>query len=245
MPLVFLHGPPASGKLTVARELATLTGFRLFHNHLVVDVLTAVFEFGTAPFIRLREQLWGEVLREAVQQDRSVIFTFAPERTVSAAFMPRTMAVVHAAGGRVDFVALICPLEELERRFEKASRATFGKLRSRTLFHELRQTGTFDYPPLPDSGLSIDTSQCRPQEAALRTCAFFSLPRQSAEEGSALGETAHARCSTVSRSRPKQCFSPCFPGAEKGASRGANRGVFCAFSGLLTGSVLPPAKTRT
>jgi hypothetical protein len=28
--------------------LATLTGYRLFHNHLVVDALTAVFGFGSA-----------------------------------------------------------------------------------------------------------------------------------------------------------------------------------------------------
>ena len=41
MKLVVLHGPPAVGKLTVARELARLTGWRLFHNHLVVDALLA------------------------------------------------------------------------------------------------------------------------------------------------------------------------------------------------------------
>ena len=43
--LLFLHGPPASGKLTIARELKTLTGFQLFHNHLAVDLLESVFEF--------------------------------------------------------------------------------------------------------------------------------------------------------------------------------------------------------
>src|SRR3712207_8263459 len=32
--LLFLHGPPAVGKLTVARRVAELTGWRLFHNHL-------------------------------------------------------------------------------------------------------------------------------------------------------------------------------------------------------------------
>jgi len=42
MKLVFIYGPPASGKLTVARELATLTGYRLFHNHLIVDAVAAV-----------------------------------------------------------------------------------------------------------------------------------------------------------------------------------------------------------
>ena len=55
MNLVFIHGPAASGKLTVARELARLTGFGVFHNHLVVDSLTPVFEFGSEPFRRLRE----------------------------------------------------------------------------------------------------------------------------------------------------------------------------------------------
>ena len=43
--LVFLHGPPGSGKLTVGRELQSITGFRLFHNHLVVDLLESLFEF--------------------------------------------------------------------------------------------------------------------------------------------------------------------------------------------------------
>ena len=46
MKLVFLYGPPAVGKFTVAKELAALTGFKLFHNHLTVDVATSIFEHG-------------------------------------------------------------------------------------------------------------------------------------------------------------------------------------------------------
>src|ERR1700751_4193719 len=49
MRLLFLYGPAASGKLTIARELATLTGFALFHNHLVVDAVAAAFPFGSEP----------------------------------------------------------------------------------------------------------------------------------------------------------------------------------------------------
>jgi cytidylate kinase len=55
MDLVSIHGPVAAGKLTVARELSHLTGFRLFHNHLTVDAVAAVFDFGSEPFILLRE----------------------------------------------------------------------------------------------------------------------------------------------------------------------------------------------
>ena len=49
MKLIFLHGLPGVGKLTVARQLAALTGFKLFHNHLTVDLVTSVFEFGSEP----------------------------------------------------------------------------------------------------------------------------------------------------------------------------------------------------
>jgi replication-associated recombination protein RarA len=45
MKLLFLYGPPAVGKLTVAREVSALTGYRLFHNHLTVNLTLAVFDF--------------------------------------------------------------------------------------------------------------------------------------------------------------------------------------------------------
>ena len=51
--LVYLDGPPAAGKLTVATALAERTGYRLFHNHLTVDALAPVFGFGTPAFERL------------------------------------------------------------------------------------------------------------------------------------------------------------------------------------------------
>jgi hypothetical protein len=43
MRLVFIYGIPATGKLTVAQELAKRTGYSLFHNHLVVDLLLSLF----------------------------------------------------------------------------------------------------------------------------------------------------------------------------------------------------------
>ncbi|MBW4552200.1 MAG: AAA family ATPase [Aphanocapsa sp. GSE-SYN-MK-11-07L] len=73
MELLFIYGPAAAGKLTIGRELAKLTGFRLFHNHLTVDAVTAVFDFGSEPFIKLREQIWLSVFQEAAQNDVSLI----------------------------------------------------------------------------------------------------------------------------------------------------------------------------
>src|SRR5262252_4752756 len=83
MRLVVLCGPPGVGKLSVARELAGRSGYRLFHNHLTVDLLESLFEFGSAPFVELRERLWLELLGRAADEGvTGVIFTLAFDRTV-------------------------------------------------------------------------------------------------------------------------------------------------------------------
>ena len=58
MKLAFIFGLPAVGKLTIARELAERTGWRLFHNHEAVDAALARHEFGTPGFVALREEIW-------------------------------------------------------------------------------------------------------------------------------------------------------------------------------------------
>jgi shikimate kinase len=48
--LVFLYGPPAVGKLTVARAMAVRERFRILHNHLTIDPVTEILQFGTDAF---------------------------------------------------------------------------------------------------------------------------------------------------------------------------------------------------
>lgn len=165
MELVFIHGPPAVGKLTVARELAALTGLPLFHNHLAVDLLTPLFAFGTPGFVELRERIWLDVFREAARRGVSLIFTFAPERTVRTTFVAQAVQAVEEHGGRVRFVALTCAPDELEHRMTDPTRAEFGKLRSRDQYRELERAGAFAYPALP-AALTVDTGSRTPRDAA-------------------------------------------------------------------------------
>ena len=166
MRLIFIHGPAASGKLTVARELAGATGLPLFHNHLVVDALLAVFPFGSAAFVELRETMWLDVFRAAATDGRSLIFTFHPEASVAPDFPDRVVAAVEGAGGRVDFVALTCAPELVEARIENASRQASGKLSSMALLRDLEAKGAFAYPPLPAAAITVDTGAVEPDEAA-------------------------------------------------------------------------------
>jgi AAA domain len=168
MKLIFLSGLPGVGKLTVAKELSALTGLKLFHNHLTVDLLLSIFEFGSLPFIELRESIWLSVFEEACHASLpGLIFTFNPENTVRQSFIEKTKEMVSSQGGQVLFIELICDEEELERRMDAPSRREHKKLTSWKQYEELKAAGVFSSPTLPAPLLSIDTGKLDPKGAAL------------------------------------------------------------------------------
>jgi hypothetical protein len=171
MKLIFLYGLPATGKLTVGKELTVITGYKLFHNHLAVDLLLSVFEFGSPQFVELREKIWLSVFESAVTAGLSgLIFTFAPETTVRPEFIDRAIHTIQSHGNGAEneilFVELTCPLSDLKSRIESPSRAQYQKLASVALFEQLHSAGVFDSSYMPQPVLSIDTSQVTPATAA-------------------------------------------------------------------------------
>jgi hypothetical protein len=176
MRLVFIYGLPATGKLTVAQELSKITSYKLFHNHLVVDLLLSTFEFGSTPFVELREKMWLSVFDHACRTPiPGLIFTFNPEKTVHPTFIERTIETVTKHGGAVDFVELVCPLEELKQRIDSPSRLQYRKLSSLSLFSQLHASGEFDTSEMPKPRLTIDTSLTLPSEAAKQISDTLSL----------------------------------------------------------------------
>jgi hypothetical protein len=167
MKLIFLFGMPGVGKLTVARELSELTGYRLFHNHLTVDLATSLFEFGSQPFVELRETVWLASFAQAVEAGfDGLIFTFAFDRTVRKSFIGNVCKTVEANGGEVVFVELRCSPAELEKRIAHPSRGKFGKLNSVEFFRELSEAGAFVDPGIPPERLVVDTTEVSPHDAA-------------------------------------------------------------------------------
>lgn len=171
--LVFLFGPAASGKLTTARAVAARTGYPVFHNHLTVDLLTTVFEFGSEPFVRLREQIWLAVVSDAVRVGRSLVFTFAPERTVPAGFADRVRTTVEALGGRVASVELRVGEAEQERRITAEDRREFRKLSDLETLRALRRRA--DPVGQPSADLVSDTDASTADESATAIVRHFSL----------------------------------------------------------------------
>jgi hypothetical protein len=174
MKLLFIYGRPAVGKLTIAREVAGLTGGRLFHNHLAVNLALSVYDFGTPGFIALREQVWNDVFRR-VLADRLplLIFTFNPENTVSQHYIDGLFAEVAAAGGEVVPVELFASESRIEERLGSESRRREGKMLDAPMYRDLRAKGVFDSPVISVPRLRIDTGEIAPAEAAVRVASLL------------------------------------------------------------------------
>lgn len=77
MHLVLIFGPAAVGKMTVGHELAGLTGFKLFHNHMSIEPVLDVFPWGSPSFVRLTSEVRRRVIEEAVVAELTgLIFTY-------------------------------------------------------------------------------------------------------------------------------------------------------------------------
>src|SRR2546430_17363295 len=108
MRLVFIYGPPASGKLTVAAELAELTGFKLFHNHVSIQFVQSVFEFGTKTFWRLTGKYRLEMVEEAAKEGIDTIFTFVYSKGEDDKFVKHVLQKVRSSGGQGGLVRRYC-----------------------------------------------------------------------------------------------------------------------------------------
>jgi hypothetical protein len=155
------------GKLTIAKELARLGSYRVFHNHLVFDAVEALFPFGSPAFIELRERLWLELLSRAVSEGvGNVVFTIARDHAVPFDFLLTLKAALSQLGASVSCIGLTCDSAEHEQRLANADRAHFGKVNSAERYRQLIQTDAFPPFELPADAIFIDTTALSPPDAA-------------------------------------------------------------------------------
>ena len=169
MKLIVLHGPPGVGKLSVGRELAALTGYGLFHNHLTIDLVHSVFEFATPAFCDLREGIWLDVLGRAADEDvPGVIFTLVFEPTLLPGFYDRLRERIENAGGTLHPFELRCSVKENERRIVQPNRRAFLKSDNPVFLRNALLRGDHDSPPDMPDNVSIDTTMLTASETAGR-----------------------------------------------------------------------------
>jgi AAA domain len=161
MQLIFIYGDPGTGKLTVARELQKLTGLKLFHNHLTVDLASSLFGYDNPDYFDYVRSLRLEAFERAANANISLIFTFWYS-SISQPSVEKYRQVVESRGGKVLFVRLHCRPEILEQRVISASRQNWKIASVPDLRAALENTGDV----IPGTLLEIENSDLSPEIVA-------------------------------------------------------------------------------
>ncbi len=183
MKFVIIFGPSAVGKMTVGKAIAERTGLKLFHNHLSIEAIRPVFDFGTPQFNRLVTMIRLETFREmAKSNEKGMIFTFvwALDLPSEFAYIDRAVDIFEAVGAEIYYVELEASLaarlirnKHADRLLEKPSKRLTDTSEN-ILYHEEKyqlntKDGEFDRP----NHLKVNNENLEPEEVAHRVCEHF------------------------------------------------------------------------
>jgi len=164
MKLIFLHGAPATGKLTVAKALLRTVPGRLFDNHAAVDVARTVFDFGAPGFWQLVHTVRCSVLDAAAQHGVPLlVVTYCYAEPEDRPAFEEFESIMQRHGGELLPVFLNCSKEEIVRRLGNVDRAERRKTTSEEGFD--RFVARYNISPVPRSDCLVLDSESRSADA--------------------------------------------------------------------------------
>ena len=177
MYLIIIHGSPAVGKYSVAKELEKTTGFKLIHIHSLYDFLENIFgkeKYATS--LKIMNNTFLEIFEESAKlKIKGLIFTYAELAKDNFEFVKEIKQKLKKYKTNLFFVHLHCNEKELHKRVLMDSRKEFKKT---TNLKELKYLLSIkDYKStFPNSQtLEIDNTYLSPNKAAKKIVEHFSL----------------------------------------------------------------------
>jgi hypothetical protein len=181
MKLLFLHGAPAAGKLTVAKALLRQVPGRLLDNHAAIDLARTMFDFGAPGFWELVQSVRYAALEAgAVNGVAVVVTTFCyaepDDRPQFAAFEE----IMQRNGGELLPVFLRCSREEALKRVGNPDRVERRKMTSAASLS--KYLDDYNFTPVPSAGcLTLDTEEQSAEATAHEIVSHFGLGNGTSE----------------------------------------------------------------
>ena len=173
MKVIFLYGPPASGKLTIAKKLAEKTGISLFHNHLTFDLAEVLHEPFTQPFCDYCADLRLDVFGDAKLAHQDLIFTFFYIPPDDDHFVNK---IIHIAGeDNVKFVKIEASSDTLLDRVENKDRAKYSKINGKSVLTRYLKENNWSESIEKTNSLIINTDNLTPDDAVQKIIEEYDL----------------------------------------------------------------------
>jgi hypothetical protein len=167
MKLIFLHGGPATGKLTVAKALLGLVPGRLLDNHAAIDFALTMFAFGAPGFWELVHQVRLAALEEGARHGVPLTaMTFCYSDPIDLPYFEDFENLMLHARSELLPVYLRCSDDEIARRIGNADRVLRRKTSSMEALEEFRVL--YNDAPVPRDGCLELDSAARSAEGTAR-----------------------------------------------------------------------------
>jgi len=165
MKLIFIYGPPASGKLTIAEKLSELTNIPMFHNHLSRDLVKDIYKEDLLKHYDLVDKIRFDVLEYCVLNNTDLIFTYVYGGSFDDENVKNFIDKIEKNGGTISFVELTATRKDLIARVGNESRRKYKKLTDKSVLKELTKTMDAFHIPFVKS-LRINTSKLSADDSA-------------------------------------------------------------------------------
>ncbi len=174
MRLLFIIGAQAVGKMTVGQALARITPMKLYHNHMSIEPVIALFgQYNGAVTERLRSVVFEEF---AKTDNYGLMFTYvwAFDQKSDWDYVARLTKLYEDAGATVDYVELIAPQEvrfarnRTENRLQEKPSKRNVELSEHLIRHAEEKYRCVSEPgEIPYANyLRLDNTDLSPEEAA-------------------------------------------------------------------------------
>ena len=175
---ILIYGPPAAGKLTVARALSEAHGLQLLDNHATLDPVLRLFPFGHPDLGPTVETIRVALYSAAARAGLSVVSTLVFAHPIDRQLVTNLKEAALESGGRMAFVQLQTSREALAGRVLEVSRRGSEKIRDiRRLYAVLDSHDLAT--PIHDDDLSIDNTLISAQDTADLIANHVGLHRRS------------------------------------------------------------------
>ncbi len=183
--IIFIYGPIAVGKLTVAKILSEKLGYKLSHNHHINDFIKEVFGGSNYLSDRMKDRLRYYFLENVVEAKINLVVThcydhnFISRTGLSDPKYVETLAKkLTNLGAKFYPVHLKANSKELLKRVGMASRKKFYKLVDKEVMRQILPRKDYNTSPKLKNNFIIDNTNLPPKKAVEMIIKHFKIKHQ-------------------------------------------------------------------